>query len=382
MKTAAVICEFNPFHNGHKYVIDKIKNEHADCVIAIMSGSFVQRGDVAIVDKYKRAKTALENGCDLVIELPTVYAASSAELFAKGGVSIAKALNADMLCFGAEDDNVDMLKDIADAFSDEKLIEMIKEKMENGDYYAKAVSNAVSEFLSKKHAKALKGSNNTLGVEYIKALKDTSITPVAIKRTGVSHDSKRASKNIASASFIRERVLKNKKYKKYTDMVIDNPASIKNIESAIMYVLKTMDKSELAKLPNANEGLFNRIFEVARKNNYLDELLNELKTHRYTYARLRRLIVCALLGINTDTEKMVKDGAKYVRVLAMNDTGAKLLKNCSLPVVAKVKQDYEKLSDDAKSIFDIDVKASDIYSISRKDNSEILNDFCAKIIKI
>ncbi len=382
MRVAAIICEFNPFHNGHKYLIDKVKREYADCVVAIMSGNFVQRGDVAITDKYSRAETALKNGCDLVVELPTVYAVSHAELFAKGSVEIAKALNTDILCFGAENDNINSLKDIADAFENESFIEAIREQMNNGDPYAKAVSITVEKTLSPEHATLLRGANNTLGIEYIKALRGSNISPVAIKRKDVDHNSTAHSENIASASFIRECILNGSDYSLFTDMFIDNPATIKNIESAIMYKLKTMSKEELSNIPNANEGLYNRIFEYAKRNNYLDELLDELKTHRYTYARLRRLIICALIGINVDVTKKAESGPKYLRVLAMNDIGSKLLKNSALPIVAKVKQDYEKLSEQAKEIFDIDVRAGYIYSLSRNDNTDTTNDFNAQIIKL
>lgn len=382
MKTAAVICEFNPFHNGHKYLIDSIKSQHADRVVAIMSGNFVQRGDVAITDKYERAKAALQNGCDLVVELPTVYAVSSAELFAKGAVSIAKALGVDMLCFGVENNDISMLNDISDIFDDTAFIDEIKKQMDSGDYYAKAVSNATEKFLSKEHAELLRGSNNTLAIEYLKAIKGTDIRPIAIKRKDVKHDSSTHSNTIASASFIRELVKNGDDYSDFTSMKINNPSKLENIESAIMYRLKTMSKEELEKLPNANEGLNNRIFEYAKKNNYLDKFIDELKTHRYTYSRLRRLIICALIGINIDTVKKSSEGAKYIRVLGINDNGSTLLKSACLPVIAKVRQDYEKLDDDAKEMFDLDVRASEIFNLARNDKNEYTNDFSHKIIKI
>ncbi|MBQ4129513.1 MAG: nucleotidyltransferase family protein [Ruminococcus sp.] len=379
MTVAAVICEFNPFHNGHKYLIDKIKSEYADCVIAIMSGSFVQRGDVAIVDKYERAKAALQNGCDLVVELPTVYAVSSAEFFSKGGVSIAKALNADMLCFGAENDNISILKDIADAFSNEHFIFAIKEQMENGDYYAKAVSTIVSKHLSKEHADILNGANNTLGIEYIKALKNTGIRPVAIKRTGVSHDSSDTSDDIASATHIRSLIKENKSYEDFTKFNAKYHADIKNLETAILYKLRLLSKEQIENLPDVNEGLHNRIFDACRKSNSLEELYDNLKTKRYTLARLRRIVICALLDI---TKEYLANDAKYIRVLAMNDSGARVIKNCNkLPIVAKVKSDYNKLTEDAKVQFDVDVRASEVFSLAVKDKPNIQNDFCAQIIK-
>lgn len=377
MSTAAIICEFNPFHNGHKYLINKVKNEHADTVVAIMSGHFVQRGDVAITDKYTRAKVALENGCDLVVELPTIYAISGANTFANGGVGIAKALNVDKLCFGAENDNIDKLKDIADAQNCDKFASCVKELMDKGEYYPKAVSVAIDKLLSQKHADILSGANNTLGIEYIKALSNCNIEPVAIKRIGVSHDSQTTNNTYASASLIRKLINKKEEYNSYTDMVIDNPSTISNLETAILYKLKTMTKEEIQNLPDVSEGLHNRIYKCVREYNSLEEILLNLKTKRYTMARLRRIVICALLSITKDIQA---ESPQYIRVLGMNDKGAQLLKNSTLPIVAKVKQDYDKLSYSAQAVFDIDTTASDVFMLSTKDNN--LNDFNKQLIKI
>lgn len=379
MKTAAVICEFNPFHNGHKYLIDTIKKNHADCVVAVMSGSFVQRGDVAITDKYVRAKAALENGCDLVVELPTAFALSSAENFAQGGVNIAKALSVDMLCFGAEDADTQKLIQIADVVSDDKFCDILKKQLQKGEFYAKAVSLAVSEFLSPEHSEILSKPNNTLAIEYIKALSGSDISPVAIKRTGVDHDSDVTFKNIASATHIRSLVRDNKAYCDFTEMVVDNPADINRLSTAILYRLRTMSKEDIENLPDVNEGLHNRIYECARNSNSLEELLVNLKTKRYTLSRLRRIVMYALLGI---TKSDIKQPVQYVRVLGLNDTGAKVLKSCSLPVIGKVKKGYDALSMDAKAMFDIDVRASEIFALAVEDSSKCCNDFNSKIIKI
>lgn len=379
MKIASVICEYNPFHNGHKYLIDTIKNEHADAVIAIMSGNFVQRGDVAIVDKYKRAEFALKSGCDLVVELPAVFAVSSAENFAKGGVDIAKSLNADMLCFGAENDTIDKLMTIAEIFENDKFCEKLKNNINKGDYYPKAVSNTVQEVLGAEYEEILSKPNNTLAIEYIKALKNSGISPVAIKRVGADHDSDITTKNIASATHIRNLVYSNNEYGDFTDMDISNPAHITNIESAILYKLRTMTKEEFSTLADTDEGLYNRLYDCAMISNSLEELYSNIKTKRYTLARIRRIVICALLGISKDLKNQ---SAQYVRVLGMNDTGAQLIRNSKLPVIAKVRQDYDRLSDIAKQQFDIDVRASKIYSLAQNHKAEVLNDFASKIIKI
>lgn len=377
MKTAAVICEFNPFHNGHKYIIDTIKKNFADRVLCIMSGSFVQRGDAAICDKYQRTEAALNGGADIVVELPTVFATANAQSFAKGAVDIAKAMGVDMLCFGVQDADIDTIKDVAYAFDDEGFKLCIKEHIKNGMYYPKAIELATKSFLTNKHSEALSDPNFTLAVEYVKALKNSDISPVAIKRTGTSHDSDSAFGNIASASLIRRMIRENQNYSKYTCMDVKNPAFLDNIESAVMYRLKTMTKEEFERLPDVSEGLQNRIYDCVRKYNSLNELLEALKTKRYIMARLRRIIICAMLNITKDD---VNTNAKYVRVLGMNDYGAKLLNKCKLPVVAKTASDVRKLDDEAKRMFDIDVRASEVFSLISGDNS--INDYTAKLIKI
>ena len=378
MKVAGVISEFNPFHNGHRYLIEKIKSEHADCVVAIMSGNFVQRGDVAITDKYERAKAALQGGCDLVVELPTIFALSSAERFAKGGVDIAKALSCDILCFGAENDDINKLTEIADVFSDEDFKSKLKENLSAGEYYPKAVSYAIYSILGEEYAQALSGANNTLAVEYIKALKNTDISPVAIKRLGVEHDSDKTYKNIASATFIRSLIKENKSYSDYTDIELSDYADINELETAILYKLRTMSKDDIEKLPDVAEGLHNRIFECARKSNSLEEFYSNLKTKRYTLSRLRRIVVCALLNI---TKESTCGDVSYVRVLGMTQKGSTLLKNCTLPIVCNFPNDYEKLDDKSKALFDIDIQANSIYSLAKVKSKDFTNEFQRRIIK-
>ncbi len=379
MKTAAIICEFNPFHNGHKYLIDTVKKHHADAVVAIISGSFVQRGDVAVVDKYQRALCALQNGCDLVVELPTVFAVSSAQDFAKGGVDIAKALNVDMLCFGAEDSDTDTLIKTADILSETAFENKLREYLACGEYYPKAVHNAVTDIAGDAYSQIVSKPNNTLAVEYIKALNNTGISPVAIKRKGADHDSEITSQTIASATHIRNLVFENKSYEQFTCINIENYADISKIETAILYKLRTMQKENFELLPDVQEGLHNRLYECSRNSNSLEDLYSNIKTKRYTLARIRRIIISALLGITKDDRNK---NAMYVRVLGMNDTGAKIIKYSSLPIIAKTKQDYDRLSIDAKKQFDIDVTASEVFSLALKDTSEFTNDFSAKIIKI
>ena len=193
-----MICEFNPFHNGHKFLLEKIKIEYADQVICVMSGSFVQRGDIAITDKYSRARAALENGADAVVELPSAYAVSSAERFSENGVRIAAAMGCDMLCFGAES-GIGELKALSDMLGREDINQKIRGYLDNGEYYPKALSLAVGD----EYADIISQPNNILALEYIKACKKYSIEPVAIQRRGPAHDSADIHGSFASATMIR-----------------------------------------------------------------------------------------------------------------------------------------------------------------------------------
>lgn len=384
MGVYAIICEYNPFHNGHKYMIEQIKKD-GDAVIAVMSGSFTQRGDTAIADKFFRAETAAKNGADLVIELPTVYACACAEAFATGGVRLINSLGVvDKLCFGVENNDIKLLNLAADAFEDAEFKAELKRNMDNGEYYPRAVTKAISKVFSPALSEVIDKPNNILAIEYLKALKNTPIKPFTVKRKGAAHDSAEAQNNIASASRIRELVLKSEDYRNLVpDYIINNPADTKNLEQAILYKLRTMSKEEIKKLPDVGEGLENRIFEAARTSTIINELLGKTKTKRYTMARIRRILVYALLNI---TEDLPKSAPPYVRVLAFNGKGRELLtdikKKCSLPLITNVADGYNSLDNKSKRIFDIDILATDVHALALKEKGICGTDFTKGVIKV
>ena len=384
MKVNAVICEYNPFHNGHKYQLEKIKEQSNNPIAAIMSGSFTQRGDVAVADKFKRAETAVKNGVDLVIELPTVYACSSAKNFSKAGVEIANALGCtENLCFSVEDDNINSLKKISSAFDDVAFNNEINRLMKNGAYYPQAVEEALSALYSKELAEVIKKPNNILAVEYLNALKNTYIKPLIIKRAGAAHDSNETYKSFSSASNIRGMILSGKDFSDYipdNSPAFSNPAEIKKLEKVIIYKLRSMSKEEIKLLPDVSEGLHNRIYNSFREFNSLEEILLNIKTKRYTLARLRRIVICALLNITKDE---LKREAAYLRVLAFNEKGAEILgeikKRGKLPLITNVADGYKKLDAEAKRIFDIDLLAGDIYSLAADKIESAGRDFTRKL---
>lgn len=372
MHRAGVICEFNPFHNGHKFLLERIKTEYADEVVCIMSGSFVQRGDIAITDKYARAKAALQNGADIVVELPTVYAMSGAQTFAENSVRIAAAMNCDRLYFGAEN-SLNDLNEVAGLLENKVTNDKIHAAMKSGQYYPKALSMAVG----KQHADTISQPNNILALEYIKACQKHGIMPIAIPRKNVNHDEDVIRDGIASASKIREMIENGESYKLLTPMEISDPCSIKSIEPAILYRLKTISAEELRKIADVSEGLEYRIIEAAKLYNSLSEIYNAVKTKRYTMARIRRIILSAFLDI---TAEMQNTPVPYLRILGVKSGLEDLLRGANLPLIIKVKTDFESLNQiSAKEIFDVDLRAAEAMNIARA--SEPINEFTQGVIK-
>lgn len=387
MIVGAVICEFNPFHNGHKYLIDEMKKDGCDCVIAVMSTSFTQRGDVAVYSKFHRAKDALMGGADLIIELPVVWAVSSAQRFAKAGCEIIKSLGCvDRVYFGSESGNIDLLKACAAATEDESVQKCLRYNMQKGDYYPVALQKAVNQLYSDEISDVLSSPNNTLGIEYIKSLKGSSVEVITIKRVGASHDSEVAADNFASASKIRADIEKDRDVSLFlpeSNAKEDNFASFSNGERALVYKLRLISPTELEKLPDVSEGLHNRILSAARTNQNITEILDTIKTKRYTHARLRRIITCALLNISKDIQEL---SVPYVRILGYNTKFQCVLKEIfeksSLPVIMNVAKAEETLSEDALSILRKEINATDLRTVFEKNPTPCSQDFTEPIIKI
>ena len=385
MKIAAVICEFNPFHNGHKYLLDEIRNRGFDKIICVMSGSFTQRGEVAILSKFERAEIALQNGADLVIELPTPYAVASAQIFAKGGADIIKATGvADKVFFGSECGDIELLKNAASATKDNRVENLLKEKMNAGDYYPLALEKAVEEVFGKEVSQILASPNNTLGVEYIKELSDSNIDTGTIKRVAVEHDSLSAKGEFASASLIREMIFKNEDVSAFVPSGdFSNPALSVFGERAVIYKLKSMSLEDFENLPDVSEGLHNRIFRAVKNCNSLEELYKEIKTKRYTLARLRRIITYAVLDITKDLQS---SPLPYLRILGMTESGKELLseiaKKATLPVVTSVAPALKILDEKAKTMLLCDIKATNLRTVFEKNISESGKDYTTAVIKV
>lgn len=359
MTVAAIICEYNPFHRGHQFHIEETKRQtHADAIVAVMSGNFVQRGEVAVYPKEVRAKAAILGGADLVIELPAVFSTASAEFFAKGAIGIINALGiVDYLSFGAETPDVDKLFDIAQILADEPrdFCNKLKEYSKSGLSFPTARAKSVGDLLGSEAEGILSSPNNILGIEYLKACitSNSCITPISIPRKGADHDSASTSSGIASATYIRSLLKCNNPdlsfayvpdfaQKLFSESV---PHFVDEIEKAIICELLKMPAKNLKSISDVSEGLENRIKSAALTESTLDALIDSIKTKRYTHSRIRRIILSAFLGI-TDADR--RQEPSYIKVLDHNEVGQKLIgtakKAATLPIVRNTSQ-VNKLAD-------------------------------------
>ncbi len=375
----AVICEFNPFHNGHKYLLKNAKKITGEPLIAIMSGSFTQRGEVAITDKFFRAKTALENGADLVLELPTAFAVSNAQRFALGGTQIAKAFDCvNALAFGCESESADLLLSASKALDDDRVKALLKEEMKSGNYYPRAVENAVRAVFGDETADVLTSPNNILAVEYIRNLENSDVKPLPILRTGTDHDSEVTVGEFASASQVRKILRAGGSAESFVPSVPENITYPELLERAVIYKLRSMQAEDFANLPDVGEGLENRIVRAVGEYNSLEEIINSIKTKRYTHARIRRIITCAFLRI---TEEIQNTPIEYARVLGFTKAGASLLKSCKIEVVTSVS-DALKKGGNIQKLLKADILATDISMLAYKNINRCGSDYTTPVIKL
>ncbi len=378
MKTTGVICEFNPFHNGHEYLLKKIRENGAGHVAVCMSGNFTQRGVPAIYDKYTRTKAALSGGADLVIELPVSFACAGAERFAYGGVSLLNSLGClDEISFGSECADINALKKLSEIDKDADYSNKLREYLSEGMTFAAARQAAAQELYGAETAGVLSCPNDILAAEYLKAIKklNSSLEPFPVKRIGAEHDSDKSSGNIASAKHIRsliyEGIFPEHFMPSYTQDLFaeceDQPprgGRLSKLEQAIMYRLRTMDRQEIADLPEIREGLENKLYSVIKNSTSLNEIITGTKSKRYTRARIVRIIMYAFLGIKKDE---LSDAPKYIRVLGFNSRGKEILRMASesakLPIIMRYG-DVRRLDDEARRMYELESRCDDIYALS------------------
>ena len=381
-----IIAEYNPFHNGHQYQLARARElSGAQSVAVAMSGSFTQRGEPACTDKFTRAKWALAHGADIVFELPTVFALANAERFAKGGVALLGLSGiVGALSFGAENADQDTLRQLAamSAVEGELLKQRLDFHLSCGKSFPSARACACADVHGDAElSNAFLSPNNILGCEYIKAIDAAfpAIRPIPVARLGAAHDSLHAYGAFASASALRAALdscdmtffracVPEDIYRDAMRLVADlrAPCKAAALSDTLLYALRKLSPAQLERLPDVIEGLENAIYREARRCTGYSELLTAIKSKRYTAARLRRILSCALLGISKDAVHAFP-APLYLRVLGVRKGSSGLLSQLarasSLPVVTG-KFDYDALSDEAKAMLNIDLFAGEILSMA------------------
>ena len=408
-KVLGIIAEYNPFHNGHLYHLQKsLHDTGSSYSIAVISGNFTQRGSTSLVDKWTKTEIALKNGIDLVIELPLLYSISSAENFAEGAIKIFDSLKVvDYISFGSESGDISTLNTVADILYKEprEYKNILSHELGKGLSFPKARENALLMYLKdiRKFSSVLSSPNNILGIEYLKALKKhkSNITPVTVERFDSNYNDTSYTGNIASATAIRN-IVKNGSFDILRKVIPESTYSIllDNVkighiipdlsvfERQIFYLLRKMSIAQIAELPDVGEGLENAIKNTANSCNSIVEFLNIIKSKRYTNTRLQRILLYTLLGITKKDIALSKKLTPYIRVLGFNDKGKYLISEISkanpkLEIITSVKKYMDTSNNkNSKYMLEKDIWATNVYTIGFEYDSWNNLDYTHKIIKI
>lgn len=403
MKTVGIVAEYNPFHSGHEYHIKKTREIMGEeCIIVCaMSGDFVQRGESAMYSKFARAEAAARSGADVVIELCAPWALSSAEGFARGSVALLNEAGCEFISFGSEAGDIEALNRLADILADTQINEETKKVLsENAAMsYAGARQRAVSREAG-DIAALLEKPNNILAVEYLKAIKMLAldIKPLTVMREGAGHDTvsaplsafpsamelrRKREKGEAIAAFVPGEAEAVYTAERAAGRELNNPDAL---EIAILSRLRMLKKEDFLALPDAQGGAGERLYAAVQREASLQGVLAAAKTKRYALSRLRRMSICAALGITAD---MAESTPPYIRVLAATERGCALLRTLNdrentLPVITKSAA-VSALGESAKRVFAVGVSAHDLYTLgfSAKEERKAGKDWrtSPKIVK-
>ncbi len=399
MSTVGIIAEYNPFHNGHLYHLLKSKQiTNSDSVIVVMSGSFTQSGNISIYDKFTRAKIAINNGADLVIELPTIYANSSANYFAFGAIRLLDELKVvDSICFGSECNNIKELNEIITILEkcNDDIQKNIHINIKSGMSFAASRDMAIKKYLNSSQISVLRLPNNILGIEYLKNLNDlnSKIKPYSITRNIANFNDTniKGNTNFASATSIRNSIYNNnisllKEYvpiDTYTKITNTRPTSNEDIFSIIKYKIITERIEDISNIFEVTEGLENRILKEINTSQTYDEFTKNIKSKRYQLSKIKRMLVNILLNITKDDFKFAYNNkVSYAHILACSNNGKKILsdisRNSNIDIITSINEKtLNKISYDTKKYLNYDIKATNIHSILNNEN--INKDYTNKL---
>ena len=405
MKILGIIAEYNPFHNGHKYQLEKSKEvSGCDFVVAVMSGNFLQRGEPALCDKWLRAEIAVKNGIDLVLELPTAFACNNAEYFAMGAVKLLNGLGCvSHLAFGSESGKIEELDNVASFISNMsvEIISDIKSEMKLGLSYPVARNNVFLKNLGEGASSIAKSPNNNLAIEYLKQLKETNskIKPITIKRQGSEYNDLEINGNIASATAIREALRKsdfdlNSVVAAIPEATFDTlkewgidykPTLYDDFFEMIRYKALSTNSIEISQIFSISEGLENRIKESAMTAKNISQLIAMIKSKRFTQTRIQRTLIHLLLDLTSNKMNRFMDSSSiYGRVLGISQNGGVLLnkiktEECStIPILTNINKEAHKYPN-IKELLDFDINASNIYNLGSKTDIYEHSDYVKRL---
>ena len=379
MRIAGIICEYNPLHKGHAWMMEEVRRQGMDAIVCAMSGNFVQRGEAAVADKFARAEMAVRCGADLVLELPTPWAANTAEKFALGGVRLLQKTGlVTHLAFGSECGDAVALQKAAAVLCSQAYEETLRALLPSGDSFAVCRRRAVAQLAGEETAAVLDRPNNNLGIEYCRAMAriGAAMHVLTVPRLGADHDGATVD-GIASASHIRGLLLSGETEEALALMpeaaaqvlrrelaAGRSPASLQHCERSVLYRLRQMGEEDFAPYDGGSEGLYRRFYRAVRTTATVEQLLEAAKTKRYPHARLRRMLLAAWLDMQE-----TPDDVPYLRVLAANATGRQLLRQMrdgGAPVLTKAA-DVARLGEAAEQLFTAEAARTDLYALCRPD---------------
>lgn len=407
-KVLGIIAEYNPFHNGHLLHLEKSKKIcGAQYSVCIMSGNFVQRGNTSIVNKWAKAEMALKSGVDLVLELPTVYSISSAENFAEGAIKLLNSLKiVDTVSFGSENSDINVLNRISSILQEEpkQYLELLNSELKKGLSFPKARENAILLYLNdEKYLNILNQPNNTLAIEYLKALKKykSHISPISVKREKVFYNSNCIVDEYASATAIRNMII----HEQFNDIRKVVPTSSYNLlmdeiekghlvidiskfEKEILYAIRRLSADDIKNIPEVTEGLENAIKNASNSCNNLAELINIVKSKRYTQTRIQRILLYILLNITKKDMYLSRKNIPYARILGYSPQGKELISeiyraNPKITLITSVKNFLDSSNNKTyKYMLNKDILATNIYTLAYNNNSTANLDYTKKIVTL
>ncbi len=375
MSTAAIIAEYNPFHLGHRYQFQKLRDHyHIDHILVLMSGNYVQRGEPALLEKHARAEAALRAGADLILELPVIFSTASSEYFARGALQILDQLQiADCLCFGTESDNLPELTKMAQILIEEPadFQTILKQSLKAGNNFPKARQLALSSYVSPDCAALLTHPNNILALEYLKAilLSKSRLKPLSIPRINADYHDTSYEKRFFSASALR--ALKNNPAQLAESLYKIDPSYdftwpfLEFEDFSMILGEKILSVDELSKKSDLSPDLARRIRRLAPSYIGVTDFLNSLKTKNYTYTRISRALLHLMLGISDDVvSQALKKPLSYVKVLGFSEKGRSLLGKIDKRITLLLKNsDADKLSTDNRFFYEKNLSADALYRL-------------------